>query len=106
MKRVIIKSGKLMFFKSLASCFLCCVLLYGTQLEAQQVVNSNRMEKATMTYPKEVQLTKDDQGHMINESQCFSKDDSWIVYDTRNMTTTIPANPEIAMVHTSTRKIK
>jgi len=79
----------------------------GAMVQAQQVnVNRQRMEKESPKYPKEIQLTRDDQGHMINESQCFSKDGSWIVYDTRNMATTIPANPEIAMVHTSTRKIK
>jgi hypothetical protein len=102
MRRVIINSGKFIFFLMMACCFIS-----GANLYAQpQHVNKQGMEKGSTKYPKEIQLTKDDLGHMINESQCFSKDGSWIVYDTRNQETTIPANPEIAMVHTSTRKIK
>ena len=77
-------------------------VLSGTYLYAQpQHENKHGMEKGSTKYPKETQLTKDELGHMINESQCFSKDGSWIVYDTRNQETTIPANPEIAMVHSS-----
>ncbi|HSB93776.1 MAG TPA: DUF3748 domain-containing protein, partial [Flavitalea sp.] len=102
MRRFLIKTGKFIVCQGIACSMLCTA-----DLQAQQAfVNTPGMEKELRKYPKEIQLTKDDKGHMINESQCFSKDGSWIVYDTRNMETTIPANPEIAMVHTSTRKIK
>lgn len=33
---------------------------------------------------KEYQLTFDDKGHTLNHTQCFSPDDKWLVYDTRN----------------------
>lgn len=33
---------------------------------------------------KEYQLTFGDQGHTLNYTQCFSPDDEWLVYDTRN----------------------
>ncbi len=33
---------------------------------------------------KEIQLTHEPYGHMLNSTQAFSPDDQWIVYDTRN----------------------
>ena len=55
---------------------------------------------------KEIQLTSDKQGHLLNTSQCFSKDDNWIVYDNRNLETGIPENGTIGMVNTKTKIIK
>jgi hypothetical protein len=85
---------------------MMAVIFHSGQIKAQQPINRQKMEKGKEKYPKEIQLTNDDHSHMINESQCFSKDGSWIVYDTRNVGMPIPENPEIAMVHTATRKIK
>jgi len=55
---------------------------------------------------KEIQLTSDKQGHLLNTSQCFSKDDNWIVYDNRNLETGIPENGTIGMVNTKTKIVK
>lgn len=70
-------------------------------------LNGNQqLMPGTSVYRKEIQLTNEPKGHMLNESQCFSKDDSWIVYDGRDLETPIPENTEIAMVHTQTRKVR
>lgn len=37
--------------------------------------------------PTETQLTHDTWGHTLNNTQVFSSDDQWIVYDTRNLDT-------------------
>ncbi|MES1219046.1 MAG: DUF3748 domain-containing protein [Bacteroidota bacterium] len=42
----------------------------------------------------------------MNTSQCFSKDDKWIVFDNRNLETAIPANGTIGIVNTKTKEIK
>ena len=34
---------------------------------------------------KIMQLTHDNSGHTIHNSQCFSPDDEWIVFDTRSI---------------------
>ena len=39
------------------------------------------------TMPTETQLTHDAWGHTLNNTQVFSPDDQWIVYDTRNLDT-------------------
>ncbi|MGC4037650.1 MAG: DUF3748 domain-containing protein [Chitinophagaceae bacterium] len=55
---------------------------------------------------KETQLTFESKGHLLNTSQCFSKDDQWIVYDNRNLETAIPANGTIGMVNVRTKEIR
>lgn len=55
---------------------------------------------------KEVQLTFENKGHLLNTSQVFSKNDEWIVYDNRNLDTGIPENGTIGMVNTKTKEIR
>ncbi|MES1223115.1 MAG: DUF3748 domain-containing protein [Bacteroidota bacterium] len=55
---------------------------------------------------KEIQLTSESRGHLLNTSQCFSKNDQWIAYDNRNLDTGIPENGTIGMVNTTTKAIK
>jgi WD40 repeat protein len=55
---------------------------------------------------EEIQLTNDASGHCINSTQCFSPDDQWIVYDSRNDDSLIGSTGKIAMVNTSTGEIK
>ncbi len=56
--------------------------------------NLNRM--------KEQQLTFDKKGHLLHNTQVFSPDDQWIVYDTRNVETEISENCCIEMVNVKT----
>jgi hypothetical protein len=55
---------------------------------------------------KEIQLTSENKGHLLNTSQVFSKNDQWIVYDNRNLDTGIPENGTICMVNTKTKEIR
>ena len=55
---------------------------------------------------QEIQLTKDASGHCINTTQCFSPDDQWIVFDTRNCDSLIGSTGRVAMVNSSTGEIK
>lgn len=48
----------------------------------------------------------DSGGHTINNTQCFSPDDQWIVYDTRNNDTMIASTGDISMVNTQTGVIR
>ena len=54
---------------------------------------------------KEVQLTNDPSGHCINATQCFSANDRWIVYDSRNDDSGIMGAGGIAMVNKDSGKI-
>lgn len=54
----------------------------------------------------EIQLTSDNHGHLLNTSQCFSKNDEWIVYDGRNIDDGIQQNGTIAMVNVKTKEIR
>ncbi|MDP4250813.1 MAG: DUF3748 domain-containing protein [Bacteroidota bacterium] len=54
---------------------------------------------------KEVQLTHDHSGHCTNSSHCFSPDDQWIVYDSRNDDGGIMGAGEIAMVNIRSEEI-
>ncbi|UKT63950.1 DUF3748 domain-containing protein [Pedobacter mucosus] len=55
---------------------------------------------------KEIQLTKEPHGHMLNSTQVFSKDSNWLVFDTRNQDNEISSTASIAMVNTKTGEIK
>lgn len=54
----------------------------------------------------ERQLTTDASGHTIHQIQCFSPDDRWIVYDTRNDDGKIGGTKSIAMVNVETGEIR
>lgn len=51
---------------------------------------------------KPMQLTHGSGGHTIHNTQCFSPNDKWIVYDTRNADSMIGSTGGIAMVNTKT----
>ncbi|MEO8415553.1 MAG: DUF3748 domain-containing protein, partial [Ginsengibacter sp.] len=53
-----------------------------------------------------MQLTHDNGGHTIHNTQIFSPDDQWIVYDTRNYDTLIASTGSIAMVNSQTGEIR
>ena len=55
---------------------------------------------------KDRQLTSGPQGHTINPSQVFSRDDQWIVFDSRNDDTGIGKTSTISMVNTHTCEIR
>ena len=55
---------------------------------------------------KMMQLTHDNGGHTIHNTQCFSQDDEWIVFDTRNNDTMISSTENISMVNTKTAEIR
>ncbi len=57
-------------------------------------------------YFEEVQLTYDEKGHCLHNTQCFSPDHQWLVYDTRNHDTLIRSTGSIEMVHVATNEIK
>ncbi len=54
--------------------------------------------------PKETQLTHDAQGHTLNNTQVFSPDDQWIVYDTRNQDTELGQTCCIRMLNVRTQE--
>ena len=53
-----------------------------------------------------MQLTHGNGGHTIHNTECFSPDDQWIVYDTRNNDTLIASTGNISMVNTHTGEIR
>lgn len=53
-----------------------------------------------------MQLTHGNGGHTIHNTECFSPDDQWIVYDTRNNDTLIGSTGNISMVNTHTDEIR
>ena len=55
---------------------------------------------------KEIQLTQAPQGHTLHNTQVFSKDGQWIVYDTRNDDAQIGSTERIEMVHVETGTVK
>nr|WKN35650.1 DUF3748 domain-containing protein [Tunicatimonas sp. TK19036] len=55
---------------------------------------------------EEIQLTDGAQGHCLHNTQCFSPDNQWIVYDSRNHDTLISSTGSIEMVHVETGEIK
>jgi hypothetical protein len=52
--------------------------------------------------PVERQLTYEPKGHTLNNTQVFSPDDQWIVYDTRNLDTQLGQTCCVEMVNTKT----
>ncbi|MPR36085.1 DUF3748 domain-containing protein [Salmonirosea aquatica] len=49
--------------------------------------------------PSETQLTHDAKGHTLNNTQAFSPDDQWLVYDTRNLDTELGQTCCVRMVN-------
>ncbi|MEC3881977.1 DUF3748 domain-containing protein [Parapedobacter sp. 10938] len=54
----------------------------------------------------EIQLTHAAQGHTIHNTQVFSRDGLWVVYDTRNDDTQIGSTGSIEMVNTATGEVR
>jgi len=52
--------------------------------------------------PYEIQLTHDAKGHTLNNTQVFSPDDQWLVYDTRNHDTELGQTCCIRIVNVQT----
>lgn len=52
------------------------------------------------------QLTSGNKGHCLNNTQCFSPDDNWLVYDTRNDDTKIGSTGSIEMVNIHSGEIR
>jgi len=53
-----------------------------------------------------IQLTHDPNGHTIHNTECFSPDDQWIVYDGRNFDSLISSTGNISIVNVETGKIR
>lgn len=62
--------------KILKNLILCYMLITAPSTILAQTENLKNL--------KEYQLTFGNQGHTLNYTQCFSPDDEWLVYDTRN----------------------
>ncbi len=67
-------------------------------------INSCKSNKEM--YYTELQLTFDQSGHTIHNTQVFSPDDQWIVFDSRNDENKIGSTNSVGMVNLRTRKIK
>lgn len=77
---------------------LGCVMFVG----ALAACNNN---SSSMLY-KEVQLTADQSGHVIHNTQVFSPNDEWIVFDSRNNENAIGSTSTVGMVNVKTKEIK
>lgn len=53
-----------------------------------------------------IQLTHNATGHTIHTTQCFSPDDQWIVFDTRNVDMMIGSTASIGMVNIESGEIR
>lgn len=58
------------------------------------------------TSPVEIQLTSGNRGFCINHTKCFSPDDKWIVFDSRNDDSQIIRTGTIGLVNVDTCEIK
>lgn len=77
---------------------ISCVIF----IAALAACNNN---KNSMDY-KEVQLTFDQSGHVIHNTQVFSPDNEWIVFDSRNNENAINSTGTVGMVNVHTKEIK
>lgn len=59
-----------------------------------------------LDHMKEYQLTTGNEGHFLHNTEVFSPDDEWIVYDTRNIDSQIARNCCIKMVNVKSREIR
>lgn len=76
--------------------FLITILSGGRLLFAQPSAG------LLMPMPPETQLTHDAWGHTLNNTQVFSPDDQWVVYDTRNLDSELGKNCCIRMLNLKT----
>lgn len=53
-----------------------------------------------------IQLTHDPNGHTIHNTECFSPNDQWIVYDGRNFDSLISSTGNISIVNVETGEIR
>jgi len=88
-------TGRTIFGACTIPLFAGVVLITGSQAQA--------LPQKTF---KIMQITHNAGGHTINNTQCFSPDDQWIVYDTRNNDSTIGSTGSISMVNTRSAEIK
>jgi len=65
----------------------------------------NTSESIQMNF-SEIQLTHAAQGHTIHNTQVFSKNGQWVVYDTRNDDTQIGRTGSVEMVNTETGEVR
>ncbi len=65
----------------------------------------HRNEKPVIMF-QEVQLTHSPQGHTLHNTQAFSRDGQWIVYDARNDDSQIGSTGSIGMVNVETGEIR
>lgn len=79
---------------------------YFTSLCLSVALLSGHFKCMAQTNFKEVQLTHDNGGHTLHNTQCFSKDDQWLVFDTRNQDDQIISTSSIRMVHVHNGTIK
>jgi len=75
---------------------LLCLHLFGC----------TNVQKETDMHFTESQLTHNTYGHLLNSTQVFSQDDTWIVYDIRNDDGGIGVTGSIEMVNVETGEIK
>lgn len=61
---------------------------------------------ALLAFSAERQLTTDAAGHLIHNSQVFSPDGNWIVFDSRNDETRLIHSTSIGMVNTTSGEIR
>src|SRR5919112_667484 len=54
----------------------------------------------------EYQLTNQPYGHTLHHTQCFSPDDQWLVFDTRNDDTQIISTGSIRVVNVQTGEVR
>ncbi len=55
---------------------------------------------------KEIQLTADHEGHTIHNTQVFSPNNEWIVFDSRNNENAIGSTGSVGMVNIKTKEIR
>jgi hypothetical protein len=70
------------------------------------IISCSPFEKKHSMKSTEMQLTSDGQGHTLHNTQVFSPDDKWIVYDSRNKDSEIGSTETINMVNVETKEIK
>lgn len=88
------------------SVVMTATFAYITSLCLSVALLSGQFTCTAQTNYKEVQLTHDNSGHTLHNTQCFSKDDYWLVFDTRNQDDQIISTGSIRMVHVDNGHIK
>ena len=79
-----------------------CLILWNQSLYAQ----NGRITWKQLDNMKEFQLTSGDNAHFLHNTEVFSPDNEWIVYDTRNIDSHIAQNCCIEMVNVKSRETR